>query len=43
MIELVDGRTNFGVRRQFWGGLQLDLALMGGRSLGGGLSWHHKM
>jgi Exopolysaccharide biosynthesis protein YbjH len=43
LLEQVDGNTNVGLRWQLLSGLQADLAMMGGRSLAGGLSWRSRM
>jgi hypothetical protein len=43
LIEHVAGNTNLGLRWQLFGGFQADLAMMGARSLGGGLSWRSQM
>jgi hypothetical protein len=43
LVEQVDGSTNLGLRWQLWGGLQADVVMMDGRSLGGGLSWQSRM
>jgi hypothetical protein len=43
LIEQVDGNTNVGLRWQLFSGLQADVAMMGGHSLAGGLSWRSRM